>query len=492
MADSLALSIVVGLKDAASEGLKGIFGKIALGAGAVAAAKAGFDFLKDSVAAAAAEQTGIASLGQAVSNTGADWDVASAAIETYLSKQLSRTALDDGEGRAAIQKLTETTGSYTQALDLMTLTQDMAAATGMSLESAAAIVGRVHEGNTGILSRYGIVLGEDATAQDALAAMQTKFAGQAETYGNTYEGAMKKFDIATGNIKETIGAALIPVLTDMMNGIVDLAMRAIPWIQQAIQDLQPVFDAIIAGVRVGVEWIQAFWAEHGEQIIGIVTALWDTIKKLFEGAFKIIGDLFAVFSAAFSGDWAGMWEAVKKLFVDKWELIKSLFTGVLEVIARLFGTTTKDVLGALGAFGTKALEAIKKPFQEAYDWLKGLWNGIRDFITHIFDGVHIPTPHFSLTTETRNILGLDVPVPKIGVQWYGAGMNGVFNSPTLIGVGESGAERVTVTPLRPGAASGSGSGTTYQLTYVDQRGGGGPPDLLGVARRLEWSARMGL
>lgn len=492
MGDSLALSIVIGLKDAASEGLKGIFGKIAVAAGAVMAAKAGFDFLKDSVAAAAAEEAGIAALGAAVSNTGADWDTASAAIETYLAKQLSRTALDDGEGRAAIQKLTETTGDYQTALNLMTVTQDMAAATGMSLESAAAIVGRVHEGNTGILSRYGIVVEEGATAQDALAEMQTKFAGQAEAYGSTYEGAMKKFDIATGNIKETIGAALIPVLTSMMNGIVDLAMRAIPWIQRAIEDLQPVFDAIIEAVRVGVAWIQAFWSEHGEQIIGIVTTLWETIKTIFEAAFKVIVDVFNVFAAVFAGDWAGAWEAVKKLFVDKWELIKKLFTGILDVIASLFGTTTQDILGAIGDFGTKSLAAIKKPFQDAYDWLKNLWNDIKNFIVHIFDGVKIPLPHFSV--NWTEVLGVRIP-SGVSVQWYGSGANFVTGGPMLMGVGERGPERVTVTPLRPGAGASSGAGgggATYNLTYVDQRTGGGIPDLLGVARQLEWQARMGI
>lgn len=33
-------------------------------------------------------------------------------------------------------------------------------------------------------------------------------------------------------------------------------------------------------------------------------------------------------------------------------------------------------------------------------------------------------------------------------------------------------------------------GATYSLQYIDQRPGGGAPDLLSVAERLEWRARM--
>jgi hypothetical protein len=50
-----------------------------------------------------------------------------------------------------------------------------------------------------------------------------------------------------------------------------------------------------------------------------------------------------------------------------------------------------------------------------------------------------------------------------GHNWYGSGLDAVFRKPSMIGVGEKGAERVTVTPVgRRGA--GGGVPVTYNIT----------------------------
>jgi len=91
----LALKLIMTLKDEVTakakpmqDALKGI-GTVALGAaglaaGGIAALAAG---LAVAGKAAAEEQVGIAALGAAVSATGADWDVASSAIEDYLEEE---------------------------------------------------------------------------------------------------------------------------------------------------------------------------------------------------------------------------------------------------------------------------------------------------------------------------------------------------------------------------------------------------------------------
>ncbi len=487
-------------------------GSVLTGAAVVGAIVGVGKFLGDAAKAAGEEEVGIIKLSQAVKNSGADWGTASVAIETYLAAELRRTALDDGDGRLAIQRLTETTGDYKVAMDLMAVTQDLAAAKGISVADAATIVGKVHEGNTGVLTRYGIVLEEGASAEEALAALHEKFGGQAEAVGNSYQGAMAKFDIATGNLKETIGAALLPVLTPLINSLVDLAGRVMPWLEGAIAALQPVLQVVMEAMRVALGWIQEFWAEHGQQIIGIITALWDTVKGLFQGAFAIIGDLFRIFSAVFQGDWSGAWDAVKQLFVDKWELIKTLFTGILRIITGLFGTSLEEVTAGIVTFGTQAwgfitgqwsiiqtffedllasisdlfidtwtgittwlntaftvtlpaifgtvYEAITEPFQSAWDWLTGLWGTVGDWLRNLFSNIHIPMPHFSI--NWGEVMGVRIPT-GFGVNWYGSGLDAIFRQPTMIGVGEAGAERVQVTPAGGGS---KGGGDTWNIQII--------------------------
>ncbi len=205
--------------------------------------------LKECVDAAAEEEKGIIMLGQAVKNSGADWDTASAAIEKYLASELARTALDDGEGRTAIQKLTEATGDYKKALSLMSVTQDLAAAKGMGLAEAAQLVGRVAQGNVAMLTRYGITLQKGATATEALAELQKRFGGQAEALGNTYPGQLKKFDVAIGNLKETIGKAMLPVLANFAGKLAVFAMNAMPIAEKAAGLLGKAFGYVGAQVQ---------------------------------------------------------------------------------------------------------------------------------------------------------------------------------------------------------------------------------------------------
>jgi hypothetical protein len=51
-----------------------------------------------------------------------------------------------------------------------------------------------------------------------------------------------------------------------------------------------------------------------------------------------------------------------------------------------------------------------------------------------------------------------------GVGWYGTGLDAIVSKPTLIGVGELGRERVTVTPLAAGG--GRGGGNTYNIAIT--------------------------
>lgn len=186
----------------------GLFGAALIGKAAGAAKQ----FLGDSAKMASAEEASVAKLGASVEATGQSYAEAKGKIDAYLDSELARTALDDGDGREAISRLTNATGDYAKALDLMAVTQDLARAKGMDLTAASELVGKVYNGNTAMLARYGIMLDKDATAEEALAAMQTKFAGQAEAYAKTAEGSAKRRAITMGNLREEIGAKLLPVM----------------------------------------------------------------------------------------------------------------------------------------------------------------------------------------------------------------------------------------------------------------------------------------
>ena len=294
--------------------------------------------IKETLALAQAEETGIAQLGASVKSTGADWNEASDAIEKYLASELERTALDDGDGRESLSRLTNATGDYRKAIELLPIAQDLARAKGMDLASASEIVGKVAAGNTGILGRYGIELGEGATATEALAVMQGKFGGQAEAYGKTQTGAAQKAAIAMGNIKETIGGKLMPIV-GKFQGLFAKALSS-PLVARAIDWAAGKLDAFAGGVDrafglvtgIIAAFSQNFYSfEEGFNVEGLTTALSalgippavvDTIIRLADGI------SLAVF--AFN-EWGGL---------------------SVEGISAFLGTILEDVLGFKGAFDT--------------------------------------------------------------------------------------------------------------------------------------------
>lgn len=142
-------------------------------------------------------------LAQAITNTGANFDDFRERVAQAGAAAL-QLGIDDEKAYQAIQALTEITGDAGVALDQMGLVMDVAAAKGMDLESAARLIGRVHEGNVTILQRYGIVVREGASAEEALAAIQASVAGQAEAHATTIDKITARY----GEMVEGVGNAV--------------------------------------------------------------------------------------------------------------------------------------------------------------------------------------------------------------------------------------------------------------------------------------------
>ena len=141
-------------------------------------------------------------------------------------------AFDDELVAQSLTKLTSITNDAGESLDLLGLAMDVARGTGMDLVAASQLVGRVSEGNVGILQRYGIVVEAGASAQEALATMQTRFAGQAESYGETQSAVFDRIQISLGNFMESVGGSagaitpLLMVLPGVSAGVTGIGAAA--------------------------------------------------------------------------------------------------------------------------------------------------------------------------------------------------------------------------------------------------------------------------
>lgn len=191
------------------------FGKKAALAFAVAGAAA-LAFGADAVKAAAQDAAAQEKLADTIKATTNATAAQIAGVEDYITKTSIAIGVTDDQLRPAFSRLVRSTKDTEEAQRLLNLALDLSVAVGKPVETVANALGKAYDGNTTALGKLG--LGLDANlikSKDNKAIIESL----EKTYGQFAEGAAEtaavKFErirIATDEAKESIGAALLPVV----------------------------------------------------------------------------------------------------------------------------------------------------------------------------------------------------------------------------------------------------------------------------------------
>jgi hypothetical protein len=194
------------------------FGKKAALAFAVAGAAA-LAFGADAVKAAAQDAAAQEKLAETIKATTNATAAQIAGVEDYITKTSIAIGVTDDQLRPAFSRLVRSTKDTEEAQRLLNLALDLSVAVGKPVETVANALGKAYDGNTTALGKLG--LGLDANlikSKDNEAIIKSL----ETTYGNFAEGAAEtaavKFErirIATDEAKESIGAALLPVVEQL-------------------------------------------------------------------------------------------------------------------------------------------------------------------------------------------------------------------------------------------------------------------------------------
>ena len=110
-----------------------------------------------------------------------------------------------------------------------------------------------------------------------------------------------------------------------------------------------------------------------------------------------------------TGKYASSWDTIKAV----WDTVSDFFQGIWDAVAK----PVEDIWNG-----------IKDTFNNSIQWIKDLFN----FEWH---WPSIPLPHFSMSPANWQVIDMfSGSFPSIGIDWYDKG--GIFNSPSVIGVGE--------------------------------------------------------
>lgn len=223
------------------------------------------------------------------------------------------------------------------------------------------------------------------------------------------------------NAVQVITENLPAVLSKGVEFIANFITGILKKLPEMIKTSGSVITSFISGVQKNFPTIM----EYGGKLLGNV------IKGIIKNLPAIINAIMQVMSSLLKAI-AGYLPAMTK---GGAKLITGLASG-------LAGSVLQKVKTAMG----KVESAILTPINNTRDSIKNAVNKIKSFFdtTLTFKGMKLP--HINMSWDTKGVIAeaaklLGIPgVPKFSVNWYKTG--GIFNDPSIIGVGEAGTEAV--------------------------------------------------
>lgn len=303
---------------------------------------------------------------------------------------------------------------------------------------------------------------------------------------------------AAAEIAQSVAAGVAAAATWALNGAIAVLTSPITLVIAAIAALIGIGVLLYQNWDTVVEFAKTAWQGLCDFISGICQAigeffsgLWTKLQEIFEPigqwfsekfqeGWDGIVNIFSNFGSWFGDRWNDVTNALAEANTwlgEKFQSGRDKVNSAFEKVGSWFGDRWNDIKDGVTEadtwFGEKfesAKEKAQNPFQSIGSWFSERWNDIQsalkeipnwfknlfndamdnaksavqsgvDALKSIFDFEwHLPKlelPHINITGG----FSLNPPsFPSFDVSWYARG--GVFNSPSIIGVGEAGQEAV--------------------------------------------------
>ena len=390
-----------------------------------AAAVAGLGLaLVGATKAAMEDQAEQVQLALALQNVTGATDAQVKASEDMISKMSLASGVADSELRPALASLVRGTKDIEEANRALALAQDISAGSGKDLATVSDALAKAYGGNMKGLAALSpeikAMIKDGASLEDVMNVLGGSFGGASEAAANTAEGGMKRLGIALAETKESIGAALIPIVEALMPHLIAFGAWA--------QDNTKVF-LIVAGAIGG---------------IAATILILNTAMKVYAAGQMIVNGVVAIFNALLALNPIGLVILAIVAFIA---ILAALYFK-FEVVRKIVDT----VFDAMLAGGKAVFDGLTTYFTGVYNIFKMLFNGIAKMWNNTVGKLSFEFPSWVI-----GLGGKGFSVPNIPYLAEG----GIVTGPTLAMIGERGPEAVI--PLS-GRNSGMGGNYTINIT----------------------------
>ena len=403
----------------------------------------------DAVKAFAEDDAAAQKLATTLQNVTGATDGQIKSVEDFITKTSIAAAVSDDELRPALDSLVRGTGDVAQAQDLLGLALDISAGTGKDLATVSDALSKAYNGNFKALKSLDPALAgliaEGADADTVFGRLAGTFQNQASKQANTAQGKFKSLSIALGETKESIGAALLPIIEKLLPKLQSMGnfirdnTGLVVTIAAVIGTLAAAIIAINAGLAI-YNAIQAVTLALNTALTTSFSALW-----VASGAIIILGIIAALVALQAKFNIFGVIiDGLKKAFEIWWNYIQFVFNGFAAIGTRVFNTI-RTVVRAW-------VDVVKGYIDVIYDAFKTVFNGVASIWNNTIGKLSFKVPGW-----VPGIGGKGFDVPDIPMLAEG----GIVTGPTIAMIGEAGPEAVI-----PLSKAGSMGGNTINITVT--------------------------
>ena len=264
------------------------FGKKAALAFAAAGAAIGA-YAKVAIENAAADEKAQRNLALTIENTTTATAAQIAGVEKYINTTSVAIGITDDELRPAFGRLVRSTKDVEEAQKLLNLALDVSAATGKPLEAVANALGKAYDGNLNALGRLGLGIDQSILKSKdfdlVFNTLTNTFGGFADNEAQSTEKAFARIKIASDEVQEQIGAALLPVVQELTAFILSDVVPVVQSFVDGLTGANGLDDSLTDSQKTAVEW--------GKKIAGLIKTV-ITFKDELIAVAAVIGTVFLV------------------------------------------------------------------------------------------------------------------------------------------------------------------------------------------------------
>ena len=345
-------------------------------------------------------------------------------------------------------------------------TLDMAVAMGMDLKAAGDLVAKTLGSSTNAMSRYGIsvegAVGSTERLESLTNNVATLFGGQASAQAETMAGSMEQASNSAGDLAEKIGEKLSPLVVAMASDFKRTAENLSELISPTVISDQDTFNELIRERNLLSDSFTETLSETNEKLseetlfVGDLWNEWVEVGEISKDAIDLGTVALDEQIQKFNDLLFVKGEALKLTSAEmdmEMEYVK-----VIDVTRGAIQNKYAEEMKGAALSGQSAIEAMKSVVRAE------TMEAVAGYLSSVLRNVPFPANIMFAAAGGGIVAGLmDKALGAIPNQ-FATGADFITSGATPMLVGESGPERVSVTPLTPGMNQNGPQGITLNIS----------------------------